>query len=153
MPVPRKAVCPLQRSERGRRVQIPLAESRLVVIIAPRFLRVSGVCQAAGEPNMSIQKVMGYLALSSVLTSCGCGTMANIEGRRLPPPSPPGQEVSRPFGGVRRDIEWVQSVKSPGNLVYVADLPLSLVGDLVTLPKTVIGTQSDCLLQGSVPVQ
>jgi hypothetical protein len=102
---------------------------------------------------MSMLKAMGYLALSSVLTSCGCGTMANIEGRRLPPPSPPGQEVSRPFGGVRRDIEWVQSVKSPGNLVYVADLPLSLVGDLVTLPKTVIGTQSDSLLQGAGPDQ
>ncbi len=79
--------------------------------------------------------------------------MANIEGRRLPPPSPPGQEVSKPFGGVRRDIEWAQSVKSPGNLVYVADLPLSLVGDLLTLPKTVIGTQSDPLLQGSGPGQ
>ena len=75
--------------------------------------------------------------------------MANLEGRRLPPPSPPGQEVSTPFGGIRRDIDWVKSEKSPGNLVYVADLPLSLVGDLVTLPKTVIGSQSDSLLQSS----
>jgi hypothetical protein len=54
---------------------------------------------------------------------------------------------------VRRDIEWVKSLDSPGNLAYVADLPLSLVGDLVTLPKTVIGMQSDSLLQGSDPVQ
>jgi hypothetical protein len=101
---------------------------------------------------MSVQKALGYLALSSVLTSCGCGTIANIEGRRLPAPSPPGQEVSRPFGGVRRDIEWAKSVESPRNLAYVADLPLSLVGDLVTLPKTVWGSQSDSLLQGSSPV-
>jgi len=75
--------------------------------------------------------------------------MANIEGRRLPSPGPSGQEVSRPFGGVRRDIEWLHAEKTPGNLKYVADLPLSLVGDLVTLPKTVTGMQSDSLLQGA----
>jgi hypothetical protein len=102
---------------------------------------------------MLIQRVMGYVALSAVLTSCGCGTMANIEGRRLPSPGPSGQEVSRPFGGVRRDIEWLHSEKSPSNLLYAADLPLSLVGDLVTLPKTVTGMQSDSLLQGSGPAQ
>jgi uncharacterized protein YceK len=103
---------------------------------------------------MLIEKVMGYVALSAVLTSCGCGTMANIDGRRLPSPSPSGQEVSTPFGGVRRDIEWLQSVKAPGNLLYAADLPLSLVGDIVTLPKTVTGMQSDRLLQeGSGPDQ
>jgi hypothetical protein len=100
---------------------------------------------------MSIQRVMEYLALSAVFASTGCGTMANMDGRRLPPPSPAGQEVSRPFGGVRRDIEWLQSGKAPGNLVYAADLPLSLVGDLVTLPKTVIGAHSDSLLQDSGP--
>ena len=102
---------------------------------------------------MSVQKLMRYLALSTVLTSTGCGTMANIDGRRLPPPSPAGQELTRPFGGVRRDIEWLKSEKSPSNLKYVADLPLSLVGDLVTLPKTVIGTHSDKLLQDSGPIQ
>ena len=102
---------------------------------------------------MLIQKVMGSLALTAVLTSSGCGTMANIEGRQLPPPSPAGQEICRPFGGVRRDIAWAKSAASPGNLKYVADLPLSLVGDLVTLPKTVIGTHSDSLLQGPGPNQ
>jgi hypothetical protein len=96
---------------------------------------------------MLMPRVRGYLALSAVVALCGCGTMANIEGRRQPSPSPAGQEVSRPFGGVRRDIEWLQAGKAPGNLVYAADLPLSFVGDLVTLPKTVIGTQSDSLLQ------
>jgi hypothetical protein len=143
----------VRAKHQGKRVQISLAKSRLVVIIAPHFLKVSGAYHAAGKPSMSRQKVLGYLALSWFLTSCGCGTMANIEGRRLPAPSPPGQEVSRPFGGVRRDIEWVKSLDSPGNLAYVADLPLSLIGDLVTLPKTVTGSQSDSLLQGSGPVQ
>jgi hypothetical protein len=101
---------------------------------------------------MLMQRVMGYFALFAALTSSGCGTMANIEGRRLPPPSPAGQELTRPFGGVRRDIEWAKSVKSPDNLKYVADLPLSLVGDLVTLPKTVIGTHSDHLLEDPSPI-
>ena len=98
---------------------------------------------------MAIHRVMVSLALIAVITSSGCGTMANIDGRRLPPPSPSGQEVSRPFGGVRNDIEWLKSGTAPGNLMYVADLPLSLVGDLVTLPKTVIGSQSDSLLRES----
>ena len=98
---------------------------------------------------MSMTRMMGYLAQFVVLTSSGCGTLANIDGRRLPPPSPAGQEVSRPFGGVRRDIEWLKAGTAPGNLVYAADLPLSLVGDLVTLPKTVIGSQSDSLLRES----
>jgi hypothetical protein len=91
---------------------------------------------------------MGYLALAAGFASLGCGTMANLDGRQLPPPSPTGQVVSTPFGGVRRDLEWAKSTESPSNLRYVADLPLSLVGDLVTLPKTVIGTHSDTLLQG-----
>jgi hypothetical protein len=112
-----------------------------------RLSRVRGLCQAVGEPNMSMQRLMGYLALSAILTSPGCGTMANMDGRRLPLLSQSGQELSTPFGGVRRDIEWVKSVQAPSNLLYVADLPLSLVGDLVTLPKTVIGTHSDSLLQ------
>ncbi len=54
--------------------------------------------------------------------------------------------MTRPFGGVRRDLEWLKSEKSPDNLKYAADLPLSAIGDLVTLPKTVIGAHSDRLL-------
>lgn len=97
---------------------------------------------------MLIQRVMSFLILTAVVASGGCGTMANVHGQRLPPPSAAGQEVTRPFGGVRRDIEWVQSDDVPNHLWYAADLPLSLIGDLVTLPKAVIGTQSDSLLQG-----
>ena len=102
---------------------------------------------------MTIQEVMGYAALAVLVTSSGCGTMANVEGRRLPTPGPSGQEVSRPFGGVRKDIEWLHSEQAPSNLKYVADLPLSLVGDIVTLPRTVTGMQSDRLLQDSGPDQ
>ncbi len=95
-----------------------------------------------------MRRMMGYLALATGLAPLGCGTMANLDGRRLPAPSPPGQVVTRPFGGVQRDIEWAKSTESPENLRYVADLPLSFFGDLVTLPKTVIGTHSDTLLDG-----
>jgi hypothetical protein len=75
--------------------------------------------------------------------------MANLEGRRLPAPSPPGEELTSLFGGVRRDLSWAKTAQSGDKLKYVADLPLSLVGDLVTLPKVVIGTHSDPLLRES----
>ncbi len=101
---------------------------------------------------MSMQRVAGYLALSAAIASCGCGTMANIDGRRFPKEGLPGEVVAKPFGGVRRDVEWIKSGTAPSNLKYVADLPLSVVGDILTLPTTVIGIQSDSLLQGTDPV-
>ena len=113
---------------------------------------MSGLIEAVAEPNMSKRKTIGHLALSIVMTCGGCGTMANIDGRRLPAMSELGQVPARPFGGVRRDVEWIKSGAAPGNLKYVADLPLSLIGDIVTLPTTVIGLQSDSLLQGADPV-
>jgi uncharacterized protein YceK len=102
---------------------------------------------------MSIQKVIGYVALSTVVASSGCGTMANLDGRPLPTQGLSGQETTTPFGGVRRDIIWMKSGQAPDNLKYAADLPLSLVGDLVTLPKTVIGTHSDKLLDDPAVIQ
>jgi hypothetical protein len=101
---------------------------------------------------MSMQRAIGYLALSVAITCCGCGTLANIDGRQLPALSETGHEVARPFGGIRRDLAWIKAGSAPGNLKYVADLPLSLVGDIVTLPTTVIGIQSDSLLQGTEPI-
>jgi hypothetical protein len=92
-------------------------------------------------------KWMRRVALAAGLATFGCGTMANLDGRLLPVPGPSGQVVSTPFGGVRRDIVWAKTAESTAKLRYVADLPLSLVGDLVTLPKTVIGAHSDALLQ------
>jgi hypothetical protein len=91
---------------------------------------------------------MRWLALVAGFAAFGCGTMANLDGRRLPGPSPTGQVLTTPFGGVRRDLEWVKTAESTDKLRYIADLPLSLMADLVTLPKTVIGTHSDALLEG-----
>ncbi len=60
----------------------------------------------------------------------GCGTMANMAGKRLPAIAPGGLYEPRPFGGVRNDIRWTWN----GNLFGVFDLPFSFVGDVVTLP-------------------
>ena len=96
---------------------------------------------------MSLLKLIGYLTLSVVLVAmAGCGTMANLDGRPLPTQGLSGQETTAPFGGVRRDMVWLKTAPAPVNLKYAADLPLSFIGDLVTLPKTVIGTHSDKLL-------
>ena len=102
---------------------------------------------------MLIQRMMGCLALMAVTASAGCGTMANLDGRPLPTQAFVGQETTKPFGGVRRDIIWMKSGRAPDNLKYAADLPLSFLGDLVTLPKTVIGSNSDSLLHESGPIQ
>ena len=76
-----------------------------------------------------------FLAASLIATS-GCGTMANLEGKSHPMLSHVDVEEPRPFGGVGRDIRWVWTVTFPANLMFVGDLPLSLVGDVVTLPRT-----------------
>ena len=102
---------------------------------------------------MAIQKVFRFVALSALAAMFGCGTMANLDGRPLPTAGFEGRESTTPFGGVHRDIIWMRSGQAPANLKYAADLPLSLVGDLVTLPKAVIGTHSDKLLDDPGVVQ
>ncbi len=85
-------------------------------------------------------------ALLALLPLAGCGTVANLAG------AGPGKKV--PFGGVRRDVQGVTEARGgaapaaagpgwepkPHQLVALilcaADLPLSLVGDVVTWPYT-----------------
>jgi uncharacterized protein YceK len=84
--------------------------------------------------------------LLSVLSTAGCGTAANLVG------AGPGKKT--PFGGVRHDVrrlteardgeltvgwggrEWgLQPHQQAGLMILcAADLPLSLVGDVVTWP-------------------
>lgn len=62
--------------------------------------------------------------------TAGCGTMANVSGKKLALISLPNQEVPKPFGGLDRDIRWI----SEGSIFFIMDMPLSLAGDIVTLP-------------------
>ena len=98
---------------------------------------------------MALRRTLRCVALSALATVAGCGTMANLDGRALPTRRVASGEQTKPFGGVKRDMVWMKTTPAPSNLKYAADLPLSFVGDIVTLPKTVIGTNSDKLLQGS----
>jgi uncharacterized protein YceK len=86
----------------------------------------------------------------AVLFLCGCGTIANLEtGARQ------GWKSAAIYGGVRRDIQsadkWIdhswtsgdnldiiQDVGSVVGVVLVGiDVPLSAIGDTLTLPVTV----------------
>ena len=77
--------------------------------------------------------------------------MANLEGRPGPWPGQAGQDPPTAFGGVRKEFGWIKTTGFPGNMIFVADLPASLVGDLVTLPKTVTSAGADPLLRSSPP--
>lgn len=62
--------------------------------------------------------------------------MANLDGRTTPMLDLPHQAPTTAFGGVTRDVRWV----SEGKVLYAADLPLSLVGDVVTFPRVMNAT-------------
>ena len=70
-------------------------------------------------------KLFAGLFLSATL--CGCGTMDNMTG---------GER--RMYGGVRQDVQHVKN----GRRAAALDVPLSAVGDTVTLPVTAARTLS-----------
>ena len=68
-------------------------------------------------------------------TSSGCGTMFNVTGHEVMLLGPREQPIV-PFGGVANDVQWMS--RGPGAVIPAAlDMPLSLVGDIVTLPWTI----------------
>jgi uncharacterized protein YceK len=88
-------------------------------------------------------------SLLSTLPSAGCGTVVNLVRQG------PEQGGVSPFGGVRQDVSGIEKAtngesgfwthpKSDAEqhaqvvsmLFWAADLPLSFVGDVVTLPYT-----------------
>jgi hypothetical protein len=82
-----------------------------------------------------------FLSLVAVLAAslaAGCGTFANLQGRENAGPGC-GTEKPRPFGGVSRDVRW----SNEGYGVFLADVPLSLVGDLVTLPVVLLTSSEE----------
>jgi hypothetical protein len=115
------------------------------------FLRCDAILPVAREPNVFSKTFAALLALLAISTSPGCGTMANLEGRPHPWPGQAGQDPPTAFGGVRKEVGWIKTTGFPGSLMFVADLPASLVGDLVTLPKTVTSGRADPLLRNPTP--
>ena len=73
-------------------------------------------------------RMMAIFACLSV--AGGCGTCANLEGKNLPALAPGKQYEPVAFGGVRNDIRWCHSI----SLLFLLDLPLSIAGDVITLP-------------------
>src|SRR5262249_1287870 len=59
----------------------------------------------------------------------------------------PHQEPPTPFGGVGRDFRWISS----GLVFFVADVPFSLVADVVTLPKVIAATSEQPSTIPAVP--
>lgn len=98
---------------------------------------------------MSIRALRVALLLAS-LPVTGCGTVANLAKQK------PGEDGVSPFGGVKQDVWCIQKASSgefglrahPKSetekyprvalmILCAADLPLSLIGDVVTWPYTV----------------
>ena len=95
---------------------------------------------------MAFRAIRVALLLSS-LPLAGCGTVTNLVNQK------PGAGGVRPFGGVRHDVSCIQKTASEEAdakvhsqaehdrqmarmCLYAADLPLSLLGDIVTWPYT-----------------
>lgn len=74
---------------------------------------------------------LSSLVAAFLLMTTGCGTLANLDGRKLALIDMGHQETPTPFGGVGRDLRWIAS----GAVFFIMDIPFSLFADIVTLPK------------------
>ena len=83
---------------------------------------------------MTSPQIMVVLAVSAIWVS-GCGTIANLE-------------TGKPelFGGVQKDVAFLETprpqpqgigIRNLGALVLFVDLPLSAVGDTLTIPLAI----------------
>ncbi len=88
-------------------------------------------------------KPTAALATILAVAASGCGTMSNLAGQEPWLMGPPPQRETVAFGGVQNDVRWMERGLPPnevGPLCVAAaalDMPLSLAGDIVTLPYTV----------------
>jgi uncharacterized protein YceK len=101
---------------------------------------------------MAFRAICVALLLSS-LPIAGCGTVANLVSSR------PEEGGKSPFGGVKQDVWCIKTAANGGfgvkthpeseseqhaqvalMLFYAADLPFSLIGDVVTCPYTAYTT-------------
>jgi uncharacterized protein YceK len=83
-----------------------------------------------GGRKMGSRAICVALLFAS-LPIAGCGTVANLVTTR------PEDGGKSPFGGVRQDVSCIQNpVSEQYRLFCAADLPFSLVGDVLTWPYT-----------------
>jgi hypothetical protein len=68
------------------------------------------------------------------LAACGCATIANFDGQDTPFMGTISDSEPTPFGGIKRDCDWLKSAIFPFNLLFALDMPFSLAADLLTLP-------------------
>src|ERR1022692_2545447 len=87
----------------------------------------------------------GSLVLMITLLICtggGCGTMFNVTGHEVWLLNIEPERPIVPFGGVGNDVRWMSRGFAPDSSAPLAtiaaavDLPLSFVGDIITLPWT-----------------
>jgi len=68
-----------------------------------------------------------------LVCASGCGTLTNMDRGLDVPGYPPHRRV---FGGVLEDIEYLNQTEHWIEVIALADIPFSLVGDVFTLPWT-----------------
>jgi len=93
-----------------------------------------------------------WLLLLAAPLLVGCGTVRNVQGRSYPVLSAEDREPHA-FGGIANDVRWAgeqvrrvnrsedvsdaTSASALAGYFALIDLPLSAVGDVVTLPRIV----------------
>lgn len=79
-------------------------------------------------------RLRSWVFAACVLTcTSGCGTLTNMDRGLDVPGYPPHRRV---FGGVREDRECATQAEHILGVLALADMPISLVGDVFTLPWT-----------------
>ena len=74
-----------------------------------------------------------------LLVPSGCGTIANMNGETVLSVGGPFPQPTTPFGGVARDLKLavepeMMVVGLPFTFFLLLDAPVSLAGDIITLP-------------------
>jgi len=89
------------------------------------------------------QTVLVVLAFMLTTAASGCGTMFNLAGEEPWMIGLPRERQTAPFGGIDNDVRWLSRGAPPNEwrpwciAAGAADMPLSLVGDILTLPYTI----------------
>jgi uncharacterized protein YceK len=85
---------------------------------------------------MNLSRQIAAAIVASLLF--GCGTISNVNSMNGPVMGAVFTVRPRPFGGVVNDLTWpfeTDPAALPWALpMYIIDLPMSIVGDVLTLP-------------------